>query len=464
MISNRSVLDWPTGTTVFKPDKCYNGYTVVTPYRSQLIFLIDMAGRVVHTWSADPDRPAQSWFVRRLPNGNWMSPNYCIGLPDPALPADLIPSSSSSMDFRAELVELNWHGEVVWRYRPPHGTYLNHDMARLENGNTLVNLEKRGQALSISDKPISDYFFAEVEPSGRFVWEWHAIDHFDEFGFSEEAKQLMYQEGGKFLLSNTVSPLPGNALEKSDARFAKGNILTSQRETSLIYIIDKSTGNVVWTWGTGKGQLVGQHHPVMLHNGNILIYDNGGKSGYPLKVRFYTRLIEINPLTKKIVWEYAYEPYTFKPTSKFFSSTWGSVQRLPNGNTLSLDCHKGRLFEVSPWGEIVWEYISPFAWGRGTQVLDSGVYRAYRYGYDEVPEPDAYFKNTDGHMDCQPDARSLPEYLGLPGRLRCEHRAWRGVFGGTSTCSNLAFKRYHRMTSISFTIRLWRFSGILERG
>ena len=29
---NRSVLDWPTGVTVHKPEKCYNGYTVVNPF------------------------------------------------------------------------------------------------------------------------------------------------------------------------------------------------------------------------------------------------------------------------------------------------------------------------------------------------------------------------------------------------------------------------------------------------
>lgn len=414
MIANRSVLDWPSGTTVFKPEKCYNGYTVVTPYRSHLIFLIDMVGRVVHTWSADPERPAQSWFVRRLPDGNWMSPNYYMRHPDPTSPPDLIPNCFSAIDFDTELVEFDWYGRVVWRYRPPKGTYLNHDMARLNNGNTIVLLEKQAQVPAISDKPIAENFFVEVDASGKVVWEWYTSDHIDELGFSQEARQLMYEKGGSLFHTNTVSPLPGNALEKTDARFAKGNILTSQRDTSLIYIIDKKTGKVVWTWGTEEGQLVGQHHPVMLHNGNILVYDNGGQSGYPTKVRFYTRLVELNPVTKEVVWHYAHEPYTFKPTAKFFSSTWGSVQRLPNGNTLSLDCHKGRVFEVSPWGETVWEYISPFAWGRGTQVLDSGIYRVYRYGYDEVPEPDPCFKNTDGHMDCQPIASSLPEYLGLP--------------------------------------------------
>ena len=111
---------------------------------------------------------------------------------------------------------------------------------------------------------------------------------------------------------------------------------------------------------------------------------------------------------------YADEPWSFKPTAKFFSSSWGSVQRLPNGNTFSLDCHKGRLFEVTPSGEIVWEYVSPFQWNRGGQALDSGIYRAYRYGYDEVLEPEAIFKNTDGHADVAPVIPSRPESLGMP--------------------------------------------------
>jgi hypothetical protein len=55
MIANRSVLDWPQGPQSSNP-KCFNGYTVVTPYRSNLVFLIDMLGRPVHTWRADPEK------------------------------------------------------------------------------------------------------------------------------------------------------------------------------------------------------------------------------------------------------------------------------------------------------------------------------------------------------------------------------------------------------------------------
>ena len=171
---------------------------------------------------------------------------------------------------------------------------------------------------------------------------------------------------------------------------------------------------MVWRWGTGNDQLVGPHHPTMLANGNILIYDNGGQAGYPTKCRFYTQLIEIDPITEEIVYEYRHEPYVFKVTCKFFSPSWGSVQRLPNGNTFSLDCHKGRLFEVTPQGEIVWEYVSPFQWNRGTAMVESGIYRSYRYGYDQVPQADPYFMQTDGHLGVHIAEEALPPNLGLP--------------------------------------------------
>ncbi len=48
------------------------------------------------------------------------------------------------------------------------------------------------------------------------------------------------------------------------------------------------------------------------------------------------------------------------------------------------------------------------------QVVDSGMYRAYRYGYDDVPEAEPVFKNTDGHTDVRPALVELPENLGLP--------------------------------------------------
>ena len=408
--ANRSVLDWPTGVTVYKPEKCYNGYTVVNPFRSEIVFLVDMAGQVVRTWQMHPREIRQSEFVRRLENGNWMSLAF---RPPPESEEGLQPQRTvPDAHFPRAVTEFDWDGNIVWEYGSSGDWRLHHDMARLENGNTLMLAERTVEDTRICAEPFADNYFFEVTPEKEVVWEWRTMDHFDEFGYSDQARQLMHDNRGDIFHSNTLTVLPGNALEKSDGRFAKGNILSCQRHTNIIFILDKQSGEIVWTWG--ERDLVGPHHPIMLNNGNILIYDNGGRGGYPSRTRFDTRLVEIDPVACEIVWQYAHEPHTFKPMSKFFSSSWGSVQRLPNGNTFSLDCHKGRLFEVTPSGEIVWEYISPFAWNRGVRALDSGIYRAYRYAYDDVPQAEPYFMNTDGHMGVAPVAQALPEGMGLP--------------------------------------------------
>jgi len=412
MLENRSVIDWPTGVTVYKPSKCYNGYTIINPYRSVLILLIDMHGRVVKTWYAHPDERRESWFTKLLPNGNWLSLLYRTPVLHDASSPLRHPDSFSKKDFHSSIVEMSWGDGVIWEYQAASGGLIHHDASRLRSGNTLILLEKEVTVAGISEKPVAENFLIEVTPENEIAWEWYTTEHYDEFAFSEKAKELMREEGGDIFHTNTLHVLPGNRLGESDPRFRKGNILCCQRNTNTIFIIDRITKEIVWTWG--EKQVVGPHHPTMLKNGNILIYDNGGQAGYPPRTRFYTRLVEINPLTGRIIWEYAHERYSYKETAKFFSPSWGSVQRLPNGNTFSLDAHKGRLFEITPQGEIVWEYISPFAWGWGTRALDSGMYRAYRYGYDEISGIDPVFEETSGHIGAPPCCVKLPPEIGLP--------------------------------------------------
>ena len=62
---------------------------------------------------------------------------------------------------------------------------------------------------------------------------------------------------------------------------------------------------------------------------------------------------------------------------------------MPNGNTLITESKCGRVFEVTPDCEIVWEHISPYNLTEDKGVFFSDVFRAYRYPYDWVPQLDA---------------------------------------------------------------------------
>ena len=122
----------------------------------------------------------------------------------------------------------------------------------------------------------------------------------------------------------------------------------------------------------------------MLDDGHILVYDNGGLAGYPRRARPYTRLVELDPESGKIVWTYRDHHRSFYH-QRFFSMSWGTAQRLPNGNTFSLDANLGRLFEVTPDGEIVWEYVNPHlapgtVGNLGLSRSLNSTFRAHRYG------------------------------------------------------------------------------------
>lgn len=67
-----------------------------------------------------------------------------------------------------------------------------------------------------------------------------------------------------------------------------------------------------------------------------------------------SRILEVNPHTQAIVWK-----YEGQPPSAFFTPSCGTAQRLGNGNTLITETDKGRALEVSPSGDIVWEYLNP---------------------------------------------------------------------------------------------------------
>lgn len=161
-------------------------------------------------------------------------------------------------------------------------------------------------------------------------------------------------------------------------------MILSFRNLSTVVVVDRATGDVVWK--LGPETLSHQHYPHELPNGNILVFDNGtARRDVALN---FSRVLEIERKTKRIVWE-----YVDSPPHNFFSPYISGAQRLPNGNTLITEGNYGRLFEVTPQREIVWEYVNPY-FGRqqitsdpspAVQGEQNAVFRAFRYGLDEIP-------------------------------------------------------------------------------
>lgn len=123
--------------------------------------------------------------------------------------------------------------------------------------------------------------------------------------------------------------------------FERGNLLISIRHLNAIAIVDGRSRNIIWLWGPNN--IAMQHHPQLLPNGHILVFDNGTER---------SRVIELDPVRRELVWTYA-------NGTDFFSSWGGSVQRLPNGNTLITETSSGYVTEVTPEGEVAWRFANP---------------------------------------------------------------------------------------------------------
>lgn len=129
-----------------------------------------------------------------------------------------------------------------------------------------------------------------------------------------------------------------------------GLVLMSLRTTSGIIAVNKNTGDIVWH--VGADHLAQQHCPVETEGGAVLCFDNGNFR--PGGTSPASRACEFDPETGETLWA-----YTDPVPPSFFSPYMGGVQRLWNGNTLICESAFGRLFEVRPSGETVWEYVIP---------------------------------------------------------------------------------------------------------
>lgn len=343
----------PLGVRTYAPEECLDGYTLFSPAFGHTEYLIDMRGLVVHTWPC-----THSQLAELLPNGHLMVDNY-----------------------GSWLEELAADGSRLWQWE---GDY-HHDFYCRPNGNVvmltseIVPVRAGFYPPGQEPKDMRTDFVTEVDRSGAVVWQFSFLDHVEElsalaglpipvsYGVRQADGSLVERGIGDWAHLNTVEVLPHTPLGERDRRFREGNILFSMRALDIIGIIDPDQDAIVWAYGLGV--LDGQHQPTMLPDGHILVLDNGTYRGY-------SAAREIDPATGDIVWEYVDE-------KTFFSPFRAGVQRLANGNTLICESDPGRIFEVTPDKQIVWEFVSPYiALGPGGQGRH--IYRATRYTPEQV--------------------------------------------------------------------------------
>lgn len=356
----------------------FQGFTLLAPTvddiggsleKPSTIYLVDMEGEVVHSWAV----LGSVQLAKLSLDGNLFYTTRDRSFPE-----------------RAGLRKIDPFGNILWYFKGR----VDHDFYILSNGNVLLHLIEDGEAPAIAPGKVRSPRLLEINQEGRVLWEWRGEDHLAELtalagiAFPKDISdgKHMYDDVYDWAHNNASQVIEENASGAKDPRFRPGNILVSYCNLNTIAVIDRTTGRIVWAWG--PGELDGQHDPVMLENGNIILFDNGTYRGY-------SRVIEMNPISEEIVWEYS--DHGVNPPA-FFSPYTSGVDPLPNGNVLICQSsYRGptsstrlyaafgrrvlnkqitfsRLLEVTPAKDVVWELVTSHC-----GHLNYGMYQAARY-------------------------------------------------------------------------------------
>jgi hypothetical protein len=332
------------GVTVYNPSRFCGGYNLYIPWIRPEAYLIDMTGEEVHRWEFDLAPGEIVYHVELGDNG------------------DLFAVTRSG-----KLLRLDRNSNLIWeRHLNAH-----HDLDRNANGDLLVlTLEHeiifyQGRPLPIQNNYIQvvseegelkDRFslfnilqeHLPPETTGKVFGWWKRMYNSPRIALRTVSNTLLKLVGGyrfaycDFFHANTIR------IVRRDIGVGpnKGDWLICSRSLDMIAIIDPAGLTAKWSWGPGI--LDKPHTPVLLENGNLLVFDNGATRGY-------SRVIEIDLRSGQIVWEYIADP-----PEAFFTEWRGSCQKLPNGNVLITESGRGRVFEITPAGETAWEFFCPF--------------------------------------------------------------------------------------------------------
>lgn len=302
--------------------------------------LMDMKGRVLHEW-------------RRSFHEVW--------------PDEVLPESSRNHEFwrRAHLFEngdvlaifeglgiikVDKDSNVLWaRLNGAH-----HDLEVLDDGDILV-LTRTAHLLSRLDpvRPTLEDFMTLLGPDGTEKRSVSVFEAFENGGHPEILRMVPPKITGDVLHTNTLHYID-EAHAALHPFLEAGQLLISARRTNVVALVDFEEEKVLRIWSK---LFLGQHDPKILDDGSMLVFDNR-------KERGKSRVIAIDPETSEILWR-----YRGNDQSPFFTATCGTSERLQGGTTLITESDNGRAFEVTPEGEIVWEFVSPYRVGANREYV-----------------------------------------------------------------------------------------------
>ena len=336
-----------SGVTVLDTGRVQPGITLVTGYWTNgdrwqpAIRLIDLEGKSLHEWIVQPEKiwpetPFTDHVAGRFNNPN----NYVHG-------AWLLADGDVVFNVEyAGLVRMNACGDVIWTvpYRTHHSVFLADDGSFWVSG---LNWRYEKIAGYVHPQPeFVDETILQISQDGEILREIFVLESIYASGYGDLLADAIKTLDITHL--NDVELLSGSMAE-SFPDFSAGDILVSLRNLSTVLVIDGQTEQIKWSL---RHPLVRQHDPDFEADGHIVIFDNRDDMTQEGMQLGSTRLLRVNPTDNSLS-----TLYPLNEDQAFYTQTGGKHQLLDNGNRLITEAHGGRIFEVDPSGEVVWNWI-----------------------------------------------------------------------------------------------------------
>ncbi len=313
------------GVTVHEVARTTPGANLYCSGHGPEALLVDNFGRALHRWRMP--------FPEAFPElGGWPEIPFRRVL--------LLPEGRLLAIYEGRgLVALDAESRVLWRY----SERAHHDVRVAPDGRILVLIRVAHVVPDYhSERPILEEFVATLDASGVELGRVSILECLRKGGRVHESMRAF----GDILHTNTLALLDGRHAHLSDA-FRAGNVMVSIRNTDQLAVLDLEQRSAVWAL---RGAWRRQHEPSLLDDGSILLFNNRARQDR-------SSVLEIDPLSGETRWE-----LRSSDELVFASKACGTARRLSTGNTLIVGSDSARALEITPGGELVWEFRNPHVW------------------------------------------------------------------------------------------------------
>ena len=341
------------GTRIPKPEQVQPGLTLITSSWegpdgwNPALRLFDSQGEMVHEWRLDREKVFQGESFKRIdPRRQYIHGSYFL------TGGDLVANLT-----RAGMVKLDACSNILWELKEK----THHSIARKKDGSFWVprnnlkevpsNDQYPGGFPGLEEKKITTRQIINVSKRGKILERIRVLNII----YRSRLKRYIPKSLGSVkdsLLAdlthlNDVEPLDPSMSDEYPL-FQAGDLLVSLRNLDLVFVFNPTTKEVKWH---SSDPFIFQHDPDFIGDGWIGVFDNNyDLSGGELLGG--SRIVALQPHTDSVEVKFPTER-----SEPFYTRVAGKWQLLDNGNLLLAESTQGRVVEVNPSGETVWEWI-----------------------------------------------------------------------------------------------------------